>query len=434
MSNVRNSQFSLDTSSLPGPDDITREALPNGIVVLTRPNFNSPSVTLTGYLQVGGLFDPNEKLGLADFVSEALMRGTAKRDFQGIYQALESAGASLSFNGATHTTSFGSKALAEDLPLLLDLLSDVLFQPSFPDQQVERLRTQLLTGLTLRAQDTADMAGLTFDQIVYKGHPYSRPEDGYPEMIQAITRQDLVDFHQQHYGPRGMVVAVVGAVAPDEAISMVRAALGDWTNPKQPEPAQLPSVSPLEKLITQKVDIPGKSQADIVLGVAGLKRSAPEFYDVSLGNSVLGQFGMMGRIGESVREKAGLAYYAYSRISAGIGPGPWTVSAGVNPTNVDMAVDLIRKEIKRFVSEPVSDDELNDSKANFIGRLPLALESNGGVAGALINQERYDLGLDYLQRYADFIAAVTPESIMEAASKYLHPDKLAVAIAGPGES
>lgn len=431
MSLVSNSQFSIDHSSLPGPDDITRAELTNGIVVLTRPNFNSPSVTLTGYLQVGGLHDPDDKLGLADFVSEALMRGTAKRDFQGIYQALESAGASLSFNSATHTTGFGAKSLAEDLPLLLALLSEALSQPTFPEEHVERLRAQLLTGLTLRAQDTADMSGMAFDQIVYKDHPYSRPEDGYPETIQAITQKDLADFHQQHYGPLGMVVAVVGAVAPEDAVEKVTAALGDWTNPKQQQPPQLPSVSPLEELITQRVEIPGKSQSDIVLGVAGPQRNVPEFYDASLGNSVLGQFGMMGRIGETVREKAGLAYYAYSRMSAGIGPGPWVVSAGVNPANVDKAVDLIRDEIIRFVTEPVSDDELNDSKANFIGRLPLALESNSGVAGALISQERYDLGLDYFQRYANLVAAVTPQSAMIAAAKYLHPDRLAVGIAGP---
>lgn len=418
-------------SSLPGPDDITRAELPNGIVVLTRPNFNSPSVTLTGYLQVGGIFDPDDKLGLADFAAEALMRGTAKRDFQGIYQALESAGASLSFNGATHTTGFGAKSLAEDLPLLLELLSEALRQPVFPEQHVERLRAQLLTGLTLRAQDTADMAGLTFDQIVYKEHPYSRPEDGFPETIQAITQQDLVNFHKEHYGPRGMVVAVVGAVAPEDALEKVRAALGNWTNPNQPQQPQLTSVTQLTELVTQKISIPGKSQADIVLGAAGPQRKAPEYYDASLGNSVLGQFGMMGRIGEVVREQAGLAYYAYSRLSAGIGQGPWTVSAGVNPANVEQAVDLIRQEIGRFVSEPVSEDELNDSKANFIGRLPLALESNSGVAGALISQERYDLGLDYFQRYADLVNAVTPESAMAAAQKYLHPDKLAVAVAGP---
>ncbi len=424
-------KLAISQSSLPGPDDITCVELSNGITVLARSNFNSPSVTVSGYLAVGGLFDPDEKLGIGDFVSAALMRGTEKRDFQGIYQALESVGASLSFSGATHTTGFGGKSLAEDLPLLLELLSEGLRQPVFPEQQIERLRAQLLTGLTLRAQDTRDMAGLTFDQMVYKGHPYSRPEDGYPETIQSITRQDLVHFHKKHYGPRGMVVAVVGGVSPEEAVERVRAALGGWENPDQPDPPQLPSVAPLEKVISQRVEIPGKSQADIVVGAAGPPRKAEEFFEAALGNSVFGQFGMMGRIGEAVREKAGLAYYAFSQMSAGIGPGPWSVSAGVNPDNVEKAIDLIRAEIKRFVTESVAEDELSDSKANFIGRLPLALESNGGVAGALLNLARYDLGMDYYQRYAGLVEAVSPEGVLAAASKYLHPDKLAVAVAGP---
>ena len=148
--------------SLPGADDITRLELPNGIVILTRPNFNSPSVTVSGQLRVGGLFDPDEKLGLADFTAAALMRGTQSRTFQQIYDTLESAGASLGWEGGTHTTSFGGKALAEDLDLLLELVADVLLEPSFPTHDIERLRAQLLTGLAIRAQDTADMASLTF--------------------------------------------------------------------------------------------------------------------------------------------------------------------------------------------------------------------------------------------------------------------------------
>ena len=428
---TNNHSSSKTTHSLPGPDDITRVELANGIVVLTRPNFNSPSVTLSGYLNIGGLFDPDEKLGIADFVSAALMRGTQQRDFQGIFDALETVGAGMSFNGATHTTGFGAKSLAEDLPLLMSLLTECLCQPVFPTEQIERVRAQMLTGLTLRAQDTGDMASLAFDQIVYKDHPYHRPEDGYPETIQAITQRDLADFHARHYGPKGMVIAVVGAVEPQAAVDSVRAALGDWTNPHQQEPPQLPSVTPLEDLVTRQVEIPGKIQSDIVLGAAGMPRKSDDFFPAILGNSVLGQFGMMGRIGDAVREQAGLAYYAYSRLSAGIGPGPWTVSAGVNPANVEQAVELIRTEIERFVSEPVGADELNDSKANFVGRLPLAMESNSGVAGALINLERYELGLDYYQRYAEQVDAVTPESVLAAAAKYLHPDRLAVAVAGP---
>ena len=145
-------------SALPGPDDITREQLENGIIVLARPNFNSPSVVISGYLATGGLFDPDDKLGLADFTASALMRGTAQRDFQSIYDALESAGASLGFNGATHTTSFSGKALTEDLPLLMELLAETLQEPVFPGQQVARLKAQLLTGLAMRAQDTRELS------------------------------------------------------------------------------------------------------------------------------------------------------------------------------------------------------------------------------------------------------------------------------------
>jgi zinc protease len=418
-------------SALPGSENITREEFENGIVVLARPNFNSPSVVISGYLAAGGLFDPDEKLGLGDFTATALMRGTAKRDFQQIYDALESAGASLGFNGATHTSGFSGKALAEDLPLLLELLAEALLEPIFPGQQVARLKAQLLTGLAMRAQDTRAMASLAFDQLIYKNHPYSRPEDGYPETVEQIHREDLVAFHQQHYGPKGMVISIVGAVDPVDAIQWVRAALGNWKNPHQPIPPKLPAVTPLQETVTQNVTIPGKSQADLVIGVAGPPRSAADFIPASLGNNVLGQFGMMGRIGDVVREQAGLAYYAYSSLSGGLGPGPWSVSAGVDPANIDEAIDLIRAEIERFVAKPVSAEELSDSQANYIGRLPLALESNAGVGGALLNLERYNLGLDYYQQYAERIAAVTVEEVLAAARHYLDPDKLAVAVAGP---
>jgi zinc protease len=183
--------------------------------------------------------------------------------------------------------------------------------------------------------------------------------------------------------------------------------------------------------VNRKVTIPGKFQSDLVIGASGPKRQDPEFMPASLGNSILGQFGMMGRIGEVVREKAGLAYYAYSSLSAGVGPGSWEVSAGVNPGNVEKAVGLVLKEIARFVKKGVTPDELADSQANFIGRLPLSLESNAGVANALLNIERHDLGLDYYRRYPDLVRAVTPEQVVEASRKFLHPDKLAIAVAGP---
>ncbi len=417
--------------SLPGPDDIFRSELANGIVLLVRSNFNSPSVVVNGYLMAGSLFDEDEKLGLAGFTGQTLMRGTTRHTYHDIYDALESAGASLHINGGTHTTGFGSKALAEDLDLLLELLSESLISPTFPDDQVELLRARLLTSLAIRAQDTREMSSITFDQITYPDHPYSRPGDGYTETIQAINRENLVEFHRVHYGPRGMVISVVGAVDPDEVADKVTSLLGEWENADQPPASSLPPNPQPAEPLTRKIDIPGKFQADLVVGVIGPERRADDFLPAALGNNVLGVFGMMGRIGETVREKAGLAYYAYSNLTGGMGPGPWYVSAGVDPQNIEQALELINAEIKRFTSESVSEDELADSQSNFIGRLPLSLESNSGMASAILNLERYDLGLDYYRRYPDLISSVTTKEILETASRYWNPEQLSVGIAGP---
>ncbi len=417
--------------SLPGPENITRVQLPNGIVVLSRADFNSPSVFVYGYLQCGSLFDPDEKLGLADFTASALMRGSQQHAFQEIYDLLESAGASLGIASGTHTTGFSGKALSEDLSLLLSLLAEALQTPVFPLEHVERLRAQLLTSLAIRAQDTGEMAGLTFDQIVYRGHPYQHPDDGYPETIQAIQQTDLATFHRRCFGPRGMVIVVVGGVEPARAVDQVAQALGGWQNPEQAEAPVLPALAPLEGVVRQGVSIPGKVQADLIIGAAGPPRSAPDYLAAMLGNNILGQFGMMGRIGEIVREQAGLAYYASSSLGGGPGPGAWEVSAGIDPQNISQAVDLIVQEIRRFVTQPVTADELADSQANYIGRMPISLEANSGMAYALASLERYQLGLDYYRRYAGLVRAITAEQVLEAARQYLDPERLAIVAAGP---
>ena len=194
---------------------------------------------------------------------------------------------------------------------------------------------------------------------------------------------------------------------------------------------ELPALRTLKKVVTRKVKIPGKYQADLVIGASGPYRKDPEYIADTLGNSALGQFGLGGRIGKVVREKSGLAYYASSSLNAGIGPGSWAVSAGVNPANVEKARDLICAEIARFVEKGITPEELADSQSNFIGRLPLSLESNSGVASALLNIERYGLGLDYYRRYPEMVRAVTPEQVLTAVRKYLDPERLAIAIAGP---
>ncbi|MEN8242555.1 MAG: pitrilysin family protein [Chloroflexota bacterium] len=421
----------LVLNAIPGADDITRVELPNGIVLLARPNFSSPSVVINGYLQAGAIFDPDEKLGLADFTSAALMRGTEKRDFRQVYSAIEDVGANLGFSSGTHTTSFMGRSLAEDLPLLLDLVAEALRRPTFPRKRIKNLRTMLLTSLDLRQQDPEEQAALAFDGLVYPNHPYSRPDEGYPETIRRIKRGNLKEFHATHFGPRGMVLAIVGGIDPQLAVQLGSAALCDWENKLQPAPLELPEWNPLQQVIHTRVNLPEKKQSELIVGTAGPARGAPDFIPAAVGNNILGQFGMMGRIGEVVREQAGLAYYASSSLGSSVGPGPWGVSAGVDPENEERAVELIFDQLDRFTREMVGAQELDDVQANLIGRMPLSLESNTGVAGRLLHLEKHNLGLDYLRGYNQMIKAVTREEILAAAAKYLNPDRLAVAIAGP---
>jgi zinc protease len=421
----------LDPRSLPGPDNIGRWELGNGIVLLVRENHASPSVVMTGYVAAGGLAETESNAGLAHLTAGSLMRGTQRQSFQEIYESVESIGASLGFGSGKHLTSFHGKALAEDLGLLLSLLAEVLRQPAFPHEEVERLRAERLTALNIRDQDTGAVSALAFDQLAYPGHPYAVPSDGTKESVAALRREDLVEFHRMNYGPRGMVLAVVGAISADAARAAVEERLGDWVLPAQTLPQQVGDAPPLKIVRRKDMTLAGKSQCDLVLGAPGPPRTDPGYLSAALGNSVLGKFGLYGRVGDAVRENAGLAYYAYSSLSGGHGPGPWSVVAGVNPANVERAVELIRKEIGRFVTRRVTAAELEENQAHFIGRLPLQLESNEGVAGSLVNVEQYDLGLDYYVEYPGRVAAITREAILATAQRFLSPDRLAIAVAGP---
>ena len=418
-------------SSLPGPDDITRTVLDNGIVVLTRKNFDSPSIVINGIIQCGSNYDPVGKLGLAHFTAASLMKGTQQHSFQQIYEMIETVGANLGFGAGGFHTNFSGRALAEDLPMLVGILSECVRQPVFPLEQVERLRAQLLSRLAIRDQDTEDRASIRFDKIIFGDHPYANPGDGFTETIQAISRQDIASFHQDYFNPSGMVIVIVGAVDPVEAIDIVSHAFNDWSYPLKEDIPHPPVPKPLQHTVREHIYIPGKSQVDIVMGTLGPDRKSPHFHAASLGNNILGQFGMMGRIGDAVREKAGLAYHASTDLNALMDTGSWEVSAGVNPANVDQAIALILEELKRFIREPVTNDELQDSQTDYIGKIPLAFESNSGVANALLNIERFDLGLGYYRDFPGIISSIHIEDILLAARTYIHPEKLAIISAGP---
>jgi zinc protease len=415
--------------SIPGPEVIHRYQLPNDITLLCMENSNSASVNFIGLLKASSGNDPSDKLGLADFCASMLSRGTQDKSFLQIHNLLESAGASLSFSASVQNTWFSGKALAEDLPMLLELTADCLMQPTFPLEYTERMRAQILSSLAIREQDTGDRASMALDKILFPNHPLGEPTDGYPETIQAITREDLIEFHHSNYGSVGMIIVVVGGIQSEAAYQLVSQYFSGWKTNKN-KTSKLPEVKPISKTVRQHIEIPEKNQTDIQIGSLGPARKSQDFMPIYLGNDILGQFGMLGRIGEVVRVKAGLAYYAGSSVNSWLEGGVWEFMAGVNPKNTEKAIDLIKQEINKFINEPVTKEELSDSKSHLTGRLALSLESNSGLANAILSMEHFQMGLDYYQRYSGLINAISAEQILESSNRFLNIDHLAIVSAG----
>lgn len=424
---------SQNTKNIPGPDTISTYTLKNGVTVLNFCNFNSHSIYMIGILNGSGAHDPSGKTGLAHFTANLLSRGTKNLSFSDFHSQLENAGANLVFSCGTQHAWFRGKALAEDVELLFRLTSDGLQNPSFNQEYVERLRTQLIAGLTIRDQDTSEMASLLLNQHLFPDHPYGQPIDGYIETIQSITRSDIAQFHEQFYSPENMIIVIAGAVDGEEICDLSEKYFSTWKKDTTALPKDQLIPPSLTNIVRKHKFLEGKSQVDLLMGCFSPTRTSPDYLPVFVGNNILGQFGLMGRIGKVVRSKSGLAYYASSSVSSWSDVGTWSFSAGVNPENMEKAIDLIRKEIKKFVESHVTDQELNNSKSHLIGRIPMALESNAGLANSILTMRRFELGLDYYQKYAGQIVSITAKQILSASQKYLHLDHLVITSAGPGE-
>ncbi len=424
--------MSAYTASIPNAGNINRVEFDNGLVLLIYENRAVESVNITASIHAGSIYERPERSGLASLVSSALLTGTQQRNFDEIHASLESIGAELSMRGHIHKLGLFGKALAEDLQPLLETASEALRYPTFPAEHVERLRGERLTWLQYSSFDTRYRASKAMRQALYPAsHPYHYGAYGDEETIAAVSQADLSTFHANHVGPDGMILVIVGHVDTEDALRLVRETLGDWRNPEQAEVARADFLDAPGATERQTVFVPGKTQCDISMGALGPARAAPDYLAAQIANSVLGEFGMMGRIGKSVREEQGLAYYAYSHLGGGHGPDPWIVSAGVNPDNVEQAIDSILWEVERLVSEAVADEDLADNQSYFTGRLPLRLESNEGISSQIHAMESYNLGLNYLAEYKDMIFRISKDDVLNAAQHYLDPTNMVIAVAGP---
>ncbi len=385
-------------------------------------------------LHAGAIRDPEGRDGLAAFTARMLLRGTDIRTFAELNEATDALGASLSVDAGRHFVELGVRCLREDLPTLLDLAAEVLRRPIFPEEEIEKVRNQLLSGIREADNNTRATADRLLRRLLYPApHPYGRRSAGELDSVAAITRDDLVAFHAAHYGPAVATVAVVGGVTDvPRAVELLGEHFGDWLADASP-PALVPPPTPPVPGLRAETTIPGKSQADLAVGLPTLSRVDPAYDAFDTANLILGRLGLMGRLGASVRDRQGLAYYAFSQVEPDRTGSLWVSRAGVDPGNVDRAIESIVAEARHLTAEPVGAAELADAKSYLTGVLPLALESNSGVAGTLLSIEHYDLA-SRLPRSLARIDSLSANDLLAAARAHLDPDRLAIAVAGPPDA
>ncbi|MCA9862961.1 MAG: insulinase family protein, partial [Thermomicrobiales bacterium] len=412
-----------------------RRRLSNGIIVLSQDRVHSESVALRFRVPAGSIYEGDAAAGLSHLTARAMCRGSAGMSFEEISDHTDNLGSSMSIDAGRQFLEGRIRCLRDDLPEMVGLLANAIQRPDFPADQVDLIRAEQLGAIRDAANDTRSVSDHELRRLVYPlPNPLGRSSIGDPETVSRLAADDARNFHARNVTPTRAAFAVVGGIGDGEAVAwLLESAFGAWTAAR--EDRVVPDLSRTNQIAESiELGIPGKSQADLAAGLATIPRLHPDFVPLDVANLILGRLGLMGRLGAEVRDKQGLAYYVYSQIEPRRDGTLWSARAGVDPANIESALASIRAELERLRRDPVSVAELSDARSYLVGVLPLALESNDGVAATLLSLEEYGLGLDYLDRYPAIIAGVTREDILRAASEHLNPDRLVISVARPASN
>jgi zinc protease len=426
-SELRPSTFRLTPTGL-APVRVT---LDNGAVVVLKHTATTPAVAIHLAIRAGSICDPPGAAGTTWLLSRVIDRGTARLSAADIAEELDSRGVTLTLNVTRHVMSIVCTALADDFEPVLSLLGDIVIAPSLPDDEIATRKGEVITAIRQDEDNPLVRASETLIERLYpNGHPYGRRTKGSVDVVERITREQLLQLHAERFAPGELSVAVVGDIELSQAQAVVARVFGGWSVPA-PRPVPVPPVVPATDRTRIVIPMMNKAQADIAYGFTTIRRNDPRYYAFWLMNNVFGQYAIGGRLGDSIRERQGMAYYVSSSFDANIAEGPLVVRAGVSPGNVDRAVSSIDDEVRRLIGEGISAKELDDSKRFLIGSIPRALETNAAIAAFLQNVEFFDLGFDYDVRLPDLLSAVTLDDANRAARQALDPDRATLVIAGP---
>jgi zinc protease len=408
-----------------------RSVLPNGAVLIAQETVMTPAVTISAVFRAGSAYEPSTLPGLTYLTGRVIDRGTEDRSAAAIAQELDERGVSMKVSTNRHNISLSCTCLAEDFTDVLDILLDVARSPVFPEDEIAKRRGEAITSARQDEDNPAVRAVEGLLAILYgEAHPYGRSVKGTPASLERITRRDIVSFHAERIRPSALSLAIVGDVSPVRAIEQSRTILEGWHADPVTRVGIPPVATPVERR-TRSIAMPGKSQADIAYGFTSIRRLDPRYYAYWMLNNILGQFGLGGRLADNIRERQGMAYYAYSSFDPAPAEAPLIIRAGVDPRNVDRAITAIDHEVATLGKDGPTDQEMAETREFLVGSIPRLLETNQSIASFLQVAEEFELGLDYDRRLPDLLRAVTLDEVRGAAQEVLHADRASVSVAGP---
>ncbi len=425
----------------PGPPkdvqfpDYFDTTLPNGINVLVIENNKIPAVSVRLVFKDAGSYFDWDKYGLSSITAELLTKGTKNRTATQIAEEIDFLGGSLSSGSDWDGSYVSLSVLKKHLDKGIDLLSDVVLNPVFAEDEISRAKEQRLSSILQGKDDASNLSDKMFNKILYtnanekRNNPYGFPSEGTEESIKNLTQNDLISFYQNHYHANKLIIAFVGDITKDEALKIVNEKFNTLRHPLEEDLYKITNKSNPGNNSIYIVNKPGAVQSNLRIGHIGIARNNPDFIAVTVMNTILGGF-FGSRINLNLREKHGFTYGARSGYNPRIHQGDFSVDADVRNDVTDSSIVLIIDELKKMTSEEVTDDELQMVKNYLTGVFPLQLETANAVATRVINLKLYNLPRDYYSKYISEINKLTKKDILNAAKKYIHPDNLFFVISG----
>jgi zinc protease len=431
-------QDTLDRSKppMPGPTPMlhvpawTRSTLGNGgeLVISERHDLPLVSFTITfsgGYNQA----DPVARRGLADMTAAMMSEGTKTRDGEALAAALQLLGTSVNVRIAGETGTIAFRCIASKFPATLEIVGDMLVNPSFPPEALERLRAQRLVALVQARDDPAAIASRMFPRLVYgDAHPYG--QNVTEATLKAITRDDVAAFHRAYFRPGRALVTVVGDVSAPAARMSIEKALAAWPVGGEKPAFQYPAVPASRASTISLADKPGAAQSTFAIGTTGPPRSTPDYFALQVMNTILGGM-FQSRLNANIREEKGYSYGVGSSFAYGKGPGAFWTGGDIVSAKSDAALMEFMKELRGIRGErPITDEELSTAKDALTQRLPGTFASTQSINTAIVSLWTQGLPDDYYQQYAARIAAVRREDVVRVARQYVDVDHLVIVIVG----